>query len=98
MCTHINGIGGKRRRRGVEWRRGVEGGGNGQFRILLRIQHGGDGDPEVGDWAPEIWMRVEMSAFALSALRERVVLLGGLRRTHGLSIHSLGRGGSVSLH
>ena len=32
----------------------VEGWGNGQFGIFLCVEHGGDGDAEVGDWAPEI--------------------------------------------
>ena len=32
----------------------VEGRGNGQFGIFLCVEHGGDGDTEVGDWTPEI--------------------------------------------
>ena len=26
-----------------------------QFWVFLRVNNGGDGDTEVGDWAPEIW-------------------------------------------
>lgn len=29
---------------------------NTQFWILLRVENGGDGDTEVGDWAPEIYV------------------------------------------
>ena len=51
-----------------------------QFRILLRIQHRCDGNPEVGDWAPEIWMcGVSIWAYFLSEwTRVMVVSLGGL--------------------
>lgn len=29
---------------------------NTQFGILLRVENGGDGDTEVGEWAPEIYV------------------------------------------
>ena len=37
--------------------------------VFLRVHYGGDGDAEVGDWAPEIWRVVSRGS---CSLRSRV--------------------------
>ena len=72
---------------------------NGQLGIFLRIQHGGNGDPKVGDWAPEI-CRVALKCQLESRITPYVKGYSGHggSSTHGSSTRNSGQAGSVSSH
>ena len=59
------------------------------FRVFLRIHDRGDGDTEVGDWAPEIYMLIEwISNNSIKDSSGQLLVIAGKDVTYGSRRHN----------